>query len=90
MEIRDYWLGADHKERKRFLQAAKTSQGYVEKLCGGNCCPSLEMAERLIKASRSVITYEGFLAARRRKLRWRAKRRPGQGKPQWAQGTAAG
>jgi hypothetical protein len=67
MEIRDVWKTFDEPARQRFLRKAGTTEGYVEKLNGGYCCPSLEMAAKLIAADRR-LTYEGFLVSRRRRL----------------------
>lgn len=78
MELRDVWKGLDRAARSRFVRRSRTSVGYIEKLCGGHCCPSLEMAARLI-AAEPRLTFEGFLAARRRRMKVDATRPRRQG-----------
>lgn len=73
MELREVWGTMDGATRQRFVRRVGTSIGYIEKLCGGHCCPSLEMAERMIAAD-ARLSYEGFLSARRRRKRVNAKR----------------
>lgn len=73
MLMRDVWKTLDRQRRERFLARVGTTEGYVEKLCGGHCNPSLEMAARLIEADRR-LTFQDFLRARKERLELEAAR----------------
>lgn len=73
MELRDIWKTLGRPERQVFIARVGTSEGYVEKLCGGHCCPSLEMAEKMISAE-PRLTYGAFLKSRKRRARANAQR----------------
>ncbi len=56
MELKDYFLSLETKERKEFVDRAETTVNYIPLLTGGHRQASPAMARRLSEASNGVVS----------------------------------